>query len=163
MARTGLAGTVTDADGRYTIGQLPATDIRVHFRDCNSGPYLDQWYDTQSGYESSTPVVLAAGDDRTGIDAQLTEGTEVAGRVTDANGNPIAGISVNVNPVDSGSSVGAQTDSSGNYRTSALPPGAYRVQFRDGSSPATWASQFWNGQVDADERHRAHGDRLRTA
>ena len=141
-----IARTVTDADGRYAIDGLPATDIRVHFHGCNGGPYLDQWYDTQAGYESSTPVVLAAGDDRTGIDAQLSQGTEVAGQVTDTSGNPIAGIAVNVNSVDGGSSVGARTDASGKYRTSGLPPGTYRVQFRDGSSPATWASQFWSGR-----------------
>jgi hypothetical protein len=139
-----IAGTVTDGSGEYTLGQLPATDVRVHFRDCSSGPYLDQWYDAQDS-NTSTPVVLAAGDDRTGIDADLVAGVVISGHVRDIDGNPIAGIAVNVNPTGNGASTSAQTDAAGAYQTGGVAPGPYRVQFRDTRTPAVWASQFWNG------------------
>ncbi len=141
-----IAGTTTGPGGTYTLGQLPATDIRIHFRDCGAGPFLDQWYLGQTDPNSSTPIVLAAGASQAGVDAQLTRGMVVSGRVTDGSGHPIAGINVNVNPTDSGGSAWGQTDSTGRYTTSPIAPGSYRVQFQDSSSNPVWAAQFWNGQ-----------------
>ena len=141
-----IGGAVTAPDGTYTIGLLPATDVRIHFRDCSSSNYLDQWYDGQTGPDSSQPIVLSTGADRPGVNAQLAQGVVVAGRVTDAQGNPISGINVNVNPTENGSSAWGQTGSDGRYTTSALPAGTYRVQFQDSSSNAKWASQYWNGK-----------------
>lgn len=142
-----ISGTTTDPSGAYTLVNLPATDVRVHFRDCNSGPYIDQWYDGQSDPDSSTPVVLGAGDVRTGVNASLVQGVKVAGTVTDSDGNPIAGISVNVNPTGNGSSTWGQTDSSGHYTTGGLPAGTYKVQFRDPGPTPQWAGQYWNGKT----------------
>ncbi|MGZ4737041.1 MAG: carboxypeptidase regulatory-like domain-containing protein [Acidimicrobiia bacterium] len=145
-----IAGSVTAPDGTYSMGPLPATEVRVHFRDCQNGPYADQWYDHQATGNSSTPVTLAAGEIRQGVDAQLALGVSVSGTVTDENGNPIAGISVAVNPINDGSSAWGQTDAQGNYTTNALPPGTYRVEFHDWSQNPVWATQFWDGQVTQD-------------
>lgn len=142
-----IAGSTTGSDGTYSIEHLPATDIRVHFRECNSGPYLDQWYNASADASSSTPVVLSAGEVRPRIDAELEMGISVSGRVRDANGDPIAGIGVNVNPTDSGGSGWGQTDSAGRFTTSGLAPGTYRVQFRDFSPEPEWASQYWRGKL----------------
>jgi Carboxypeptidase regulatory-like domain len=141
-----ISGVQTDSNGDYSIGGLPARDLRMHFRDCQSGPYAEEWYAGQTNPDSATPVVLAEGETRTGIDAQLDRGIAVSGTVTDADGNPISGISVNVNPVDQGSNAWAQTDSAGHYTTNALPPGDYRVQFQDSGSSPQWASEYWDGQ-----------------
>src|SRR4029079_5991074 len=122
-------------NGDYSLGGLPTRDLRIHFRDCQNGPYADEWYDEQGNPDSAMPVVLAEGETRTGINAQLDPGIAVSGTVTDADGNPISGISVNVNPVDQGSNAWGQTDSDGHYTTSVLPAGSYRVQFQD-SSPS---------------------------
>ncbi len=112
-------------------------------RRARSGPYLDQWY-SGAGYDTSTPVVLAAGDDRTGIDAQLTEGTVVSGLVTDAHGNPIAGHLRQREPDrERGLRMGARPIPPGTTETSAVAPGSYRVQFQDNSSQV-WAAQYWN-------------------
>lgn len=140
-----ISGTTTGADGTYAIGQLPAVDVRVHFHNCAGGPFINQWYQSQSGFDGSTPIVLAPGDDHTGVDAQLTRGTQVAGRVTDAQGNPLAGISVNVNSIGNGSSANALTNAAGKFRTGAVTPGSYRVQFRDDAPGPVWAAQYWSG------------------
>ena len=141
-----VTGSSTAADGTYSVTQLPAADIRIRFRDCRDGTYLEQWYDGKPTFEDSTPIVLAAGDTRTGVDANLQTGIRVAGTVRDENGNPLPDISVNVNPTGNGPSVGTRTDVDGKYTTNSLPPGSYRVQFRDDASTPTYASQYWKNQ-----------------
>ena len=139
------AGANTAPDGTYTITQLPPVSVAIQFHDCNGGsPYIDQWYDNQPSFQQATMISLAAGDDRQAVDAQLASGISVSGTVTDAGGNPIPGINVNVNPTGSGPNAGAQTDSNGNYTTNALPPGDYRVQFSANNPNPAWATQYWN-------------------
>lgn len=139
-----IQGTTTAADGTYTLGELPATDLRVHFHPCSSGQYVEQWYADQPDSSSSTPVVLSPGEARTGVDAQLDAGITVSGHVRDADGNPIAGVGVSVNPTGSGSGAWAQTDANGDYTTGGLRPGSYRVQFQGSGE---WATQYWNQKV----------------
>ncbi len=155
---SGINGTQTAGDGTYTLGGLPPTDVRIHFRDCSSGPHIDQWYSGQADFNSSTPLVLTAGAVQTGVDAHLATGIEVSGTVTDSGGNPIPNVSVNVNPTGSGSSAWAQTDPSGHYTTNALPPGTYEVQFQGTPS---FAGQYWSGKltrIDSDTLTLSSGD-----
>ena len=140
--------TTTASDGTYTIAGLPPTDLRVQYHDCNpTQHYLDQWYGNVSDANNSPAIVVAPAEQRSGIDAQLQGGISVAGTVTDSQGNPIAGINVNVNPTSSGPSSWAQTGADGTYVTGPVPPGDYRVQFSapGGPNPA-WANEFWHQQ-----------------
>ncbi len=143
----GLGGTSTAADGTYVLTGLPAVDVRVQFRPCNGGIYVAQWYAGQTDFNRATPIVLSAGDDRTGIDGQLETGIEVSGHVTDADGNALSGIGVSVQPIGQGNGGGSQTDGNGDYTTGALSPGDYRVQFSDHNSTPTWATQYWHTQL----------------
>jgi protocatechuate 3,4-dioxygenase beta subunit len=138
----------TAPDGTYAVTGLPAgVDVRIQFHDCSPVPtHVDQWYDDVTDANVSTPLVLAAGEVRTGIDARLADGIRVGGTVTDASGNPLADIDVNINPDGPGASGFARTDSSGRYATTPVPPGRYRVQFRDNSSPPSWAVTYWQQQ-----------------
>ena len=115
------SSTQTAADGTYALAGLPGgIDVRVQFHDCSAVPtHVDQWYDGVTDANASTPLVLAAGEVRTGIDGRLPDGIRVAGTVTDTAGNPLAGIDVNVNPDGPGSSGFARTDGDGRYVTSA--------------------------------------------
>ena len=140
-----LAGSNTGADGTYRIDDVAAGDVRVHFRDCNQGPYIEQWYDNQPTGEQATALRLGGGEVRSGIDATLTRGVTVSGRVIDPQGRPLPSITVNVNPDGQGSSGWAQTDGDGRYQTNGLPGGSYRVQFQDQSSAPAWATQYWDG------------------
>ena len=70
----------------------------------------------------------------------------MSGRVTDSDGNPLAGINVWVNPTGQGNGAGAQTDADGEYTTNALAPGDYRVQFAANGPDPEWATEFWDEQ-----------------
>jgi hypothetical protein len=65
----------------------------------------------------------------TSVLAQLTEGT-IAGAVTDASGAAVAGASVRITNLQTGSSSDTTTDNIGYYRQLHLPPGAYQVRIQ---------------------------------
>jgi hypothetical protein len=146
---SGLGSSVRSAaDGTYSLTGLPGEiDVRVQFHDCSAVPtHIDQWYDIVTDANASTSLILAPGEVRTGIDARLPDGIRVGGAVTDSAGNPLANIDVNVNPDGQGASGFGRTDSAGHYVASPVPPGRYRVQFRDDSSPPSWAAMYWQQQ-----------------
>ena len=142
-----IAGASTAPDGTYTLTRLPAVDVRVQFGGCGgTSPYVGQWYANAASPDASTPIVLAAGDARTGVDAQLSTGIGVSGRVTAPDGAPIAGVDVWVSPTGTGAGAGAQTAEDGTFTTGAVAPGDYRVQFSANGPDSVWATQYWDGQ-----------------
>ena len=58
-----LAGEGVWTPTGRTVEGLPAVSAKVYFHDCNNvGPYIDQWWNQQTSYDSATPVVLGAGE-----------------------------------------------------------------------------------------------------
>ncbi len=135
------------ADGTYAISPLPATDVLVRFSDCSGGDTLvEQWYDGAASPDSATSLALSAGVETTGIDATMADGSTVTGHVSAPGGAPLGGIDVSFEPLGDGTWGWAQTDPAGDYTSSTLAPGDYRVQFRDNSGSPLWAAEYWNDQ-----------------
>ncbi|MEZ5268190.1 MAG: carboxypeptidase-like regulatory domain-containing protein [Microthrixaceae bacterium] len=91
-----------------------------------------------------------------GIDATLVAGVNVSGNVTDESGNALQNVNVSIDAVNGGQSGWAQTDSNGNYTTTALPVGDYRVRFDD--SNHDYAIEFWNNASTYDSANQLHID-----
>ena len=72
---------------------------------------------------AATAVLTAA----TAAEAQ-PDPSRLVGRVSDSSGGALPGVTVTITP-RTGSSVSVVTDGSGEYRSPALPPGAYQVVF----------------------------------
>lgn len=135
----------TNAAGDYTIGGLPAGTFGVQFTACGGGSYISEWWDDKSSSSAANPVTLAAGEQRTGIDAQLSSGASISGRVTDGAGTPVQGVCVAAPPAG-GAGGSATTDASGTYTIANLPAGDYKVQFACG--PSGFVSEWWNDKPD---------------
>ena len=138
------AWTTTDAAGHYALSDLEPRSYTVYF-DAEGTDYFPQNYGgaalppspfggpppDSSGY---TLVTVTAGATTGGIDVQLYHAGAITGTVTDQQGHPLAGISVNIappgsGPVPPGRAGEVTTDAAGDYRLGRLLPGAYRVSF----------------------------------
>ena len=144
-----VAGTNSAADGTWSIGGLPAGSYDVIFQDCHGvGPYVDQWWPDAADQAGASPVTLAAGETRGGIDAHLSPAGAITGRVTESGGAGVAGVCVQAS-TDERVGGFARTDSDGTYHLLVAQGGAYRVQFVDCRDAPALASQWWKGAVDA--------------
>ena len=150
-------GTVTAANGSYTITSLPAgTDYQVYFAAVGATGgssdilgYLGQYYNDQPTSGTPTPVTVTAGANRTATNAALTAGGAISGTVTDAAGthHGLANVQVNVASASTGASRSATTAANGSYTITSLPAGTdYQVCFT--SAGATGGSSDARGYLD---------------
>ena len=131
-----IVGTgFTGEDGAYTVSGLPAGTFRVHFSDM-AGEYAFEVYDNVLDMESGTDVIVPAATTVTGVDVSLDHGTNITGTVTGPDGTtPLAFVWVAVQRKNGlqWEQVGfTSTFFDGIYNVGGLPPGTYRVEFRDG-------------------------------
>ncbi len=150
-----IDGTVTDANGHYTIAGLPPSGGRGYWvcflpDDWPSGVYDSQCYEqtgtffpfpSGAGFLEPAPgskaVPLLTGQNRTGIDADLQPQTGphtgvITGKVNAFGILPLKHAKVTVD--QGGTPAGAAfTATNGVYRIAGLAPGSYHVCF-DGST-----------------------------
>lgn len=127
---TGGSATV-GSDGRYTISGLAAGAYRVLFDAPAGSGFVDEYYDDARSYSSSTLVTVTGGATRTGVNAALSAGTSISGRVTLPSGVAVDSMQYRVSAYgdDYAYAAGTQINSDGTYRLDDLLPGTYRLQF----------------------------------
>jgi hypothetical protein len=144
----------TAVDGSYAIAGLAGGSYKVQFRRpyFSEANYLAQYYDGQPTWDSANVVAVTEGVAKTGVDAELHVGGQIAGTVVAAAGEaPLASISacayVATGP---GELVGcAATDADGEYTITGLPTGPYKVQFEP-SFGVNFVSQYHAGKATRD-------------
>lgn len=123
-------GTVeTDANGRYTMSTLGGD---FHF-SVATYPWRAGFYPQFEGggtRPEGAPVISVERGQSVTHDIDLLRGGSLAGRIVDANGDPIKDASVGV--VAEGPTIDAErrngwTTADGKYEIGALPPGRWRV------------------------------------
>lgn len=126
--------TLSGADGRYTLADLPAGSYTVSVTRTGYAPQT--WGHGRS--LAGTPIGLVSGQQLPAIDFALVQGATIVGRVMDEDGSPLAGADVEalVNRFEGGadalfSAATAQTDDRGEFRLFGLAPGRYFVSAAD--------------------------------
>jgi Carboxypeptidase regulatory-like domain len=134
-------GDYTDAEGKFEIkGIAPG---RYRFSASHTG-YLSQQFQSKDVAKPGAMLTLTAGQEVTGVLFRLTRAAVVTGRIVDANGEPMVGVSVSVlrkptademedGPASSRkpeviSESAAPTDDRGEYRIFGLRPGDYYIK-----------------------------------
>ena len=154
--------TLTDGEGRYVVEDLGAGEHLVSFNTCaDPRPGLAaEYYDDAASVEGAEPVVLADGEQRTGIDAALQPGATISGTVTEQDtGDPLADICVVVFAEESGLLALDITDADGSYAMDTLHAGDYLVSFNDCADPFTHQAELYD---DVSEQEFAAGEQPTT-
>ncbi len=108
----------TDASGHYAlVGLLPSDDHNVSFLS-----------DTHFNVDYPTPVSVTADTPATGIDAVMTAGASISGRVIDEAGAPIPIVRVAA-LLDGDMQTTVFSGSDGRFVASPLMPGTYTLRF----------------------------------
>lgn len=132
----------TDQTGRYRITDLPAGSYTIV-------PLTP----TLVPVQQSESIVLSEGEDVEDVDVQLAPGGVITGRITDAEGEPLTGVQVNLTAVSeklvrSAQTIvrlhtGNETDDRGIYRAFGLPAGKYKVSVGDSRGGRSWSRQYY--------------------
>jgi 5-hydroxyisourate hydrolase-like protein (transthyretin family) len=131
---SGPAATMTDADGRYELTQLPAG--RYHLK-ARRGGYVEVAYGQRRPFERGRPLELGEAAVLEDIDFALPPGAVVTGHVVDEAGEAVAHVSVSLarrRYIEGGrrlvSESGSSTDDRGEFRIFDVPPGEYVIVAR---------------------------------
>ncbi len=134
----------TDDQGHYDASGLDAGTYRLGFEP-QGVDWLSEWWIDASTLQAATDIVLADGEQRTGVDAELRPAGHIIGTLHRPDGSALTQIDVVAWPSDDGPPNGhgrGGSGSSGTYHIDRLEPGTYRVQLSDDSG--VLPSEFWN-------------------
>jgi hypothetical protein len=151
FGHSGGNGAVTATNGTYTINALPSGSYTVTFNGgCgNSGSYAPGYYRDQTNVGSANPVTVTAGHTTRGIGISMPLGGTITGLVTDASGQHVSQLCVQVEPpaqAQTGFPFFTTSFKDGVFTARNLIPGAYAVNFGCIFGPGTYASQWFKGQ-----------------
>jgi hypothetical protein len=128
---SGPAATMTDAEGRYELTQLPAGRYQLK---ATRGGYVEVAYGQRRPFERGRPLELGERGVLQNIDFALPPGAVVTGRVVDETGEAVAGVSVSLarrryfdGARRLGAERGSSTDDRGEFRIFGVPPGDYVI------------------------------------
>jgi uncharacterized protein (DUF2141 family) len=122
--------TAGNAGGEYTIMGLPSGAYEVEFYAGEGVNYLFQYYNGRLTEKEANPVAVTAPNLTSGIDAALSAGGQISGKVTAASGGAaLANIYVCAEEATTDRQECSFTNAGGEYTISSLPSGAYNVSF----------------------------------
>lgn len=140
--------TVTDADGHYQLGGLPADTYTVEFQRPTGSYFVTEYWDDAPDWGSATPLTLGADEVLTNVDAALVLGGGISGTVArDADGQPVANAYVTLRPIGGGPVQSVGTSWDGTYEARGLAPGPVEV-FVGKPSDQNLVSEYYDDALD---------------
>ncbi len=135
VAKAAMVNGTSDATGGFTLRSVPPGTFTIvaHTRDGRSGKL----------------TVTVAAADQTGLLVPLEARGSVSGRVVDASGTAVAGVTVEASGSSGGMSFGTMdqglnqsvTAPDGGFRVAGLEPGAISLSVSDQHGPLAWADR----------------------
>lgn len=140
---------VTDSAGNYVLAALGSGFYYLEYQDL-SHRYYPTFYGNVSAYYNSIPIGVSAGGSVEQLDITLAPAGNIQGQVKNAEGLPLANITVQAE-LDYGSYIIATTtsDAEGHYALGPLSANSYMVRFVDPTE--RYAPQFYNNTVFPNE------------
>ncbi len=139
----------TDDTGNYTIPNLNAGTYHISFNEVFPVPgYFAEFYNNAADQFSATDIPLAAGATISNINARLSSGAHIQGKVTDLQGKALSNIRVFAFDNNNSFQTTFETDASGNYEIRNLMAGNYRIAFEDTRQPPIYRTGYFNNALE---------------
>ncbi|CAK8717277.1 hypothetical protein GCAAIG_06705 [Candidatus Electronema halotolerans] len=144
----------TNSSGAYSISGLRAGSYKVRFRAFGTN-YGTEWYDDVADEGDATVLTVTAGETKVGIDAILSTGGSISGKVTiSETGAGISGAWINVYDTADNTLKGyTATGTDGSYTVGGLSAsGSYKVQFfekKAATNAGAGVNKWYNDKSDA--------------
>jgi hypothetical protein len=132
--------------GHYRIGGLAPARYLVQFIDC-SGTLAPRWYRRAPTEAHAMSVKVLPGHTDAGINAVMTAGGTITGRVIGPTGKPASNVCVTAFSQQAQDTVFSQTGRSGRYRVAGLSTGGWSMNFAPCSPTSDLASVNRPGTV----------------
>ncbi len=146
-SRKFVASSRTDAFGEYKVEHLAPGSYKVEFLPVHGSIYAPQFYNGKASFSEATPIVLAEGETKSEINAELHEGATISGTVTNTSKVGLEGIEVFAFTGEGEEfAVGyAFTGAGGKYTVTGLPKGSYTVEFfPESGAELNYVPQYYN-------------------
>lgn len=147
---SGVAGTVTDANGMYALG-VPAGTYFIRADGPRGTDLIGRWYPDASNTTGATAVTANAVTGPVALpDIVLPQGFPVSGTIVNTSNAPVAGVDVQFFQVPDANGNpgqfqgGTQTGADGTFRAVMLA-GSYSIQLHPRESAPYYAPQWWDG------------------
>lgn len=128
----------TTSNGTFTVAGLPAGTYVLSSRDCVNNPamWATSWYSGTTtvarGADAATRVTATSGQVTNLATALfMPRGASLSGTIVNANNQPVAGVCILAIDLDSNSTAGTTTSSSGTWSIHGLLPGDWIVKVSD--------------------------------
>lgn len=142
-----IGDITTDSNGEYEF-TTNVGDYRLRFSD-PAGTYVAQWFDGAASSASAQIVTVSSGQTTQLTDIVLVEGGKILVEVTNAETEPVAGISVTVYDEDLEFVGGGGTDGGGEIEVGGVPAGLMYVHFSDDAPDPTYAPVWYGNTATA--------------
>ena len=145
-----LTSGYTDANGKYSIGQLGSGSYHIQFIQYGTGAsYISQWYNNQPDQDSADPVAVTPPNVTPDIDAVLQKGGGITGAVTvESSGDPLQDVNVILYNLAGDYLDSTSVDASGLYTFTMLASGVYYVQFNPYGDSEQYLEEYYDDQPD---------------
>jgi hypothetical protein len=142
---------VTDIDdGTYIVKGLATGSYKVRFNATYLESYASQWYGNKIDFDTANTIVVLAPGETPGINAQLTVGGGISGRVTGVGGAGLANVVVFVYDSDGYSVKDVLSDWDGTYKVTGLATGKYKIRF-DTEYNSGYLGKWYHNKTTEDE------------
>lgn len=121
----------TDAEGEYAVHSLATGSYRVAFSVFESPNYVTTFYDGKTSTSEAAAVPVTVGGLTPGIDAEMEEGVQLTGTLTESgSGDPVGSVPACALDRLTGATVSCSwSREDGTFSLAGLPLGSYVVGF----------------------------------
>ncbi len=140
-----LTSAYTDINGNFVIGGLSTAGYKIHYDTrYAAGMRAAEWYNNKDSFGAADLVWVTEGSTISGIDAVLTSGGGIKGRVTNSAGVGIQSVIAYAYTPTGGFVSYDFTDSNGDYEIISIMSGNYKIFYSTSSAIGDYIEEWYN-------------------